>query len=109
MEFQNDPDMAIVYQAETHQNYRMGNTHIKEMSKLYRDIITEIIELGQAEGTIRRDLYLGLVKRFINGAVGEVINAWLNAGRSYDLISMTDPLVDLFIRGIGASSTQERV
>ena len=109
MEFQNDPDMAIVYQAETHQNYRMGNTHIKEMSKLYRDIITEIIELGQAEGTIRRDLYLGLVKRFINGAVGEVINAWLNAGRSYDLISMTDPLVDLFIRGIGASSTRERV
>ena len=109
MEFQNDPNMAIVYQAETHQNYRMGNKHIKEMSKLYRDIITEIIELGQTEGTIRRDLYLGLVKRFINGAIGEVINAWLNADRSYDLISMTDPLMDLFIRGIGANSTSKPV
>lgn len=106
IEFQNDPNMAIVYQAETHQSIRMGNKHIKEMSKLYRDIITEIIELGQAEGTIRRDLYLGLVKRFINGAVEEVINAWLHAGRSYDLISMTDPLVDLFIRGIGAISDE---
>jgi TetR/AcrR family fatty acid metabolism transcriptional regulator len=106
MEFQNDPNMAIVYQAETHQNIRMGNKHIKEMSQLYRDIITEIVELGQTEDTIRRDLNLGLVKRFINGAIEEVIKAWLYTDGSYDLISMTDPLLDLFIRGIGTSSTK---
>ncbi len=100
-EFQNDPNMAIVYQVETHQNIRIGNEHIKEMSQMYRDIISEIIELGQEEGTIRRDLYLGLVKRFINGAVDEVINAWLHSDGNYDLISMADPLVDLFIEGIG--------
>lgn len=100
-EFQNDPDMAVVYQVETHQNIQIGNKHIKEMSQMYRDIISEIIELGQAEGSMRRDLYLGLVKRFINGAVDEVINAWLHSGGSYDLISMADPLVDLFIKGIG--------
>lgn len=100
-EFQKDPDMAIVYQVETHQHVRRANKHIKEMSQMYRDIISEIIELGQAEGSMRRDLYLGLVKRFINGAVDEVINAWLHSGGNYDLISMADPLVDLFIQGIG--------
>ncbi len=102
-EFQKDRNMAIVYQAETHQNRRLGDEQIKEMSKMYRGIISEVVELGQEEGTIRRDLYLGLVKRFINGAVDEVINSWIHSGGQYDLVTMADPLVDLFIKGIGAA------
>jgi TetR/AcrR family fatty acid metabolism transcriptional regulator len=35
------------------------------------------------------------------GAVDETINHWLHSGGKYDLVSMTDPLIDLFIRGIG--------
>ena len=95
--------MAIVYQAETHQNRRLGNEQIKEMSKMYRDIISEVVELGQDEGTIRKDLYMGLVKRFINGAVDEVINSWIHSGGQYDLVTLADPLVDLFIQGIGGA------
>lgn len=68
---------------------------------MYIDIIAEIVENGQAEGFIRKDLYLGLVKRFIIGAVDEVINTWLHSGGRYDLVSMADPLVDLFFNGIG--------
>ena len=100
-EFQRDRNMAIVYQAETHQISRMAEDQIREMSKLYLDIISEIVEFGQEEGAIRRDLYLGLVKRFIIGSVDEVINTWLHAGGQYDLVSMADPLVELIIRGIG--------
>jgi TetR/AcrR family transcriptional regulator, fatty acid metabolism regulator protein len=102
-EFQKDRNMAIVYQAETHQNRPLGTELIKEMSKMYRDIISEVVELGQEEGTIRRDLYMGLVKRFINGAVDEVINSWIHSGGKYDLVTMADPLVDLFITGIGVN------
>ncbi|MGA9476736.1 MAG: TetR/AcrR family transcriptional regulator C-terminal domain-containing protein [Desulfobacterales bacterium] len=42
-----------------------------------------------------------MVKRFIIGAVDEVINTWLHSGGRYDLVSMADPLVDLFFNGIG--------
>ena len=83
------------------QQRRLAQDPIKEMSKMYRDIISEVVELGQEEGTIRRSLYMGLVKRLINGAVDEVINAWIHTGGNYDLASMADPLVDLFINGIG--------
>jgi len=100
-EFQSDMNMAIVYQAETHQSIRLFEEQIKEMSKMYLDIISEIVEQGQEEGVIRKDLYLGLVKRFIIGAVDEVINTWLHSGGKYDLVSMADPLVELFMRGIG--------
>lgn len=96
--------MAIVYQTETHQISRMAEDQIREMSKLYLDIISEIVECGQEEGAIRRDLYLGLVKRMIIGSVDEVINTWLHAGGQYDLVSMAEPLVELFMRGIGVQA-----
>ncbi len=100
-EFQNDINMAIVYQAETHQHRPSSQEIIKEMSKMYRDIISEVVELGQQEGNLRRNLFMGLVMRLINGAVHEVINAWIHSGGTYDLASMADPLVDLFLKGIG--------
>ena len=100
-EFQRDKNMAIVYQAETHQNSRSAEPQIRDMSKMYLDIVSEIVEQGQADGSMRKDLYLSLVKRFIVGAVDETINHWLHSGGKYDLVSMTDPLIDLFIRGIG--------
>jgi TetR/AcrR family fatty acid metabolism transcriptional regulator len=68
---------------------------------MYRDIIAEIVEQGQVEGIFRKDIYVGLVKRFVIGAVDEVINTWIHAGGKYDLASMAEPLVDLFIQGIG--------
>jgi TetR/AcrR family fatty acid metabolism transcriptional regulator len=71
------------------------------MSKMYLDLISEIVECGQEEGSVRRDLYVGLVKRFIIGAIDEVINTWLHSDSNYDLVTMADPLLDLFIRGIG--------
>jgi TetR/AcrR family fatty acid metabolism transcriptional regulator len=106
-EFQKDINMAIVYQAETHQHRRLAQDVIKEMSKWYRNIITEIVELGQKEGHMRHNLYVGLVMRMIIGAVNEAINAWIHSGGSYDLVSMADPLVDLILRGIGVCEAGE--
>ena len=101
-EFQRDRDMAILYQVGTHQIDRLAEDQIREMSKMYQDLISEIVEAGQQEGSIRKDLYVGLVKRFILGGVDEVINTWLHSENDYDLVSMADPLVDLFLKGIGA-------
>ena len=102
-EFQRDRDMAILYQVGTHQIDRLAEDQIREMSKMYQDLISEIVEVGQQEGSIRKDLYVGLVKRFILGGVDEVINTWLHSESDYDLVSMADPLVELFIRGIGTA------
>ena len=100
-EFQRDPNMAVVYLAETRRKNRVVEKQIRTMSKMYFDLVAEIMEQGQQDGTIRRELYLGLVKRFILGSVDEAINTWLHSEGQYDLSSMTDPLMDLFIRGIG--------
>ena len=101
-EFQRDRDMAVVYQAETRRNSPLVKDQIRQMSKTYLDMVAEIVEQGQMEGHFRKDLYMGLVKRYVLGAVEEVINTWVLSGGKYDLESMAEPLVDLLVRGIGA-------
>lgn len=102
-EFQNNIEMVIVFQAETRQVHKSEAVvaYILEIARKYREVIGMIIEDGQREGTMRKDLYLGLVKTYITGAIDEVINSWVLAKGRYDLVSMADPLVDLYIRGIG--------
>ncbi|MDJ0828486.1 MAG: TetR/AcrR family transcriptional regulator [Desulfobacterales bacterium] len=108
-EFQRNKEMAVVYQAEIHQKSRLVEAQIREMAKMYFGIVTEIVEQGQIEGYVRKDLYVGLVKRFILGAVDEVINTWLHSEDQYDLALMADPLVELFFKGIGTSRINEIV
>lgn len=102
-EFQGNIDMAIVFQAETRQVRQSEaiRTHVLDIARKYREVIGMIIEGGQSEGSMRKDLYLGLVKTYITGAIDEVINSWVLADGKYDLVSMADPLVDLYIKGIG--------
>ncbi len=98
-EFQNDMNMAIIFQSEV--RYRRDIAlHIKDVSKMYLEFLSEIIEQGQMEGFLRQDLFVGLVKRFVLGAVEGVINTWVAADGKYDLVSMADPLVDLYLNGI---------
>lgn len=100
-EFQNDRDMAVIFQSEV--RYRRDVApHIKDISKIYFDLLTEIIEQGQNDGILRQNLFMGLVKRFVLGAVEGVINTWVAAEGKYDLASMADPLVDLYLGGIEA-------
>jgi len=106
-EFQRDRKMAEVYRMETRQSHRLMESQIKEMTKMYLDLIASVVEQGQQEASMRQDLYMGLVKRFILGAVEEVINVWVISGGKYDLVSQADPLVDLFLKGIGYQEPSE--
>ena len=100
-EFQRDPNMAVVFQREALQARYIDEGYIKDITKMYLDIIENIIIQGQEEGSIRKDFQPGLAKRFILGAVNEVINTWVVTGVKYDLVAMADPLVDLYFKGIG--------
>ncbi|MCD4677429.1 MAG: TetR family transcriptional regulator [Desulfobacula sp.] len=98
-QFQNDKNMAIIFQSEV-RYLRDIESQIKDISKMYLDLLSDIIEQGQIEGTMRQDLFVGLVKRFILGAVEGVISTWVSAEGRYDLVSMADPLVDLYLSGV---------
>ena len=94
--------MAVVYMAEARKGQHLDSL-LDELTKMYLDVVGEVVEQGQAEGRFRKDLYLSLVKRYILGGVEAIISTWVYAGGRYDLESMADPLVDLFLRGIGSN------
>jgi len=98
-EFQSDKNMAIIFQSEV-RYLRDIESQVKDISKMYLDLLSDIIEQGQIEGSMRQDLFVGLVKRFILGAVEGVISTWVNAHGRYDLGTMADPLVDLYMTGV---------
>lgn len=101
-EFQNDKNMATIFQSEV-RYLRDIESQVKDISKMYLDLLSDIIEQGQVEGSMRQDLFVGLVKRFILGAVEGVISTWVNAHGRYDLGTMADPLVDLYMTGVRGS------
>ncbi|MCD4744508.1 MAG: TetR family transcriptional regulator [Desulfobacteraceae bacterium] len=98
-EFQRDENMAVIFQSEI--RYRRDiEPQMKDISKMYLELLSDIIEQGQIEGEMRQDLFVGLAKRFVLGAVEGVINTWVAAEGKYDLVPMADPLVDLFLNGL---------
>ena len=94
--------MAVVFQREALLARSIRGEYITEVTRMYLDILSEIIRLGQAEGTIRKPLPVGLAKRFILGAVNEVINTWLVTDGQRDMVKLADPLVDFYLDGLGA-------
>ena len=101
--FEKSREMAIVYQVECKKRSHLSKDKIKEMSSMYMELVKEIIELGQQEGTIRKDLSIPLVRQFMVGAIDEVITTWVYTSKKYSLSSMTDPLMDLIVKGIGSN------
>lgn len=102
-EFEQNRDLAVVYEVETRMRRHLSDEKIKEMSRMYFDLVAQIVEQGQNEGTIRHNIPIHLVKQYLIGAVDEVITTWLYSSREYQLASMAEPLVDLFINGIGTA------
>ena len=100
-EFEQNREMAVVYQTETRIRRKVSDAKIKEMSDMYFGLVSEIITQGQKEGVIRQNLHVPLVKQLIIGSIDEVITSWLYSSRKYTLTSMAAPLVELFVRGIG--------
>ncbi|MGM0453038.1 MAG: TetR/AcrR family transcriptional regulator [Thermodesulfobacteriota bacterium] len=106
-EFQRDRNMAVVFQREALLARYVNEDDIKDITKMYLDILDEVIRLGQREGTMRKKMPIGLVKRYILGAVNEVINTWVVNGGKQDLVEMVDPLIDLFFEGLGPRRAAE--
>lgn len=103
-EFEADPDLAAVFQVELRQSYRFMREYPKGELKAYLDLIGEILEQGRREGVFRGDLPVSLMKRFVFGAIDEIVSTWVMSGRKYDLAGTAGQLMELFLRGIAAAS-----
>ncbi len=108
-EFEAYPELAAVFQVELRQSSRFMREYKKGELKQYLDLIGEVVEQGQQEGSFREDLPMGLVKRLIFGTLDEVVSTWVLAGMKYKLQAVAEPIVDLILNGIADKGVTPRI
>jgi TetR/AcrR family fatty acid metabolism transcriptional regulator len=63
--------------------------------------ILEIIEEGQEEGVIRKDVNIYMIRHLMLGMLEHIVTRWLLRGEKGDLLVQYNEAVALLIQGIG--------
>jgi TetR/AcrR family fatty acid metabolism transcriptional regulator len=96
-------DLAVVFQVELRQSTKFMERFTASWLHDYFALLAEIIEEGQAEGTLRADVPLKLVSKSFFGALDEMVTSWILSRGEYDLSELAGPVVDLLLNGAAAT------
>jgi TetR/AcrR family fatty acid metabolism transcriptional regulator len=96
-------DLAVVYQVELRQSTKFMERFTASWLHDYFALLTEVVEEGQAEGSLRDDLPRKLVTKSFFGALDEMVTSWILSRRDYDLGELAGPVVDILLNGAAAS------
>jgi len=67
----------------------------------------EIIEEGQKEGIIRKDVNIYILRQLILGILEHMVTRWLLKGEKYDLMEYYNDVNKLVIYGISQSNRSQ--
>ncbi len=99
-------DLAVVFQVELRQSTKFMERFTAGWLQDYLAVISEVIEEGQNDGTLRPELSRKLATKAFFGALDEMVTSWVLSPKDYDLVSQAAPVVDLFLRGAAASERE---
>jgi len=92
-------DLAAVFQVELRQSTRFMERFTASWLRDYFELLDEVFEGGQQDGTLRADVNRKLAAKMLFGALDETVTSWLLSERRYPLMDLAAPVVDLFLRG----------
>jgi TetR/AcrR family fatty acid metabolism transcriptional regulator len=95
-------DLAAVFQVELRQSIRFMERFAASWLRDYFELLHEVMEAGQRDGSLRADVNRKLAAKMLFGALDETVTSWLLAERRYPLKDHAAPIVDLFLRGAAA-------
>lgn len=96
----NNPEMAIVTQIELRQSNPDVNQGIGSVLKGYFNLIEEVIREGVEQGIFRDDLDIRMARMMLYGTIDEAATSWVMKQCKYELISLVDPIHNLFLHGL---------
>ena len=96
-----NPKLAQVFQLELRQSNKFIKEYAGSRLKEYLNVAGDVIEEGQRQGVIRKDIHPGLMKRALFGSLDEVATHWvLMKNGKYDLEKSAEQIADIFLSGI---------
>jgi TetR/AcrR family fatty acid metabolism transcriptional regulator len=96
----NNPDLAKVTQIELRQSNPLVSQGIGEVMKHYYNLIDDVIRLGIEQGAFRPDTDVRVARTMIFGTLDEATTSWVMKQCKYDLVSLVDPIHNLFLYGL---------
>ncbi|MBK5257369.1 MAG: TetR family transcriptional regulator, partial [Vicinamibacteria bacterium] len=100
-------DVAILFQTELRQSTLMSRLSSKEL-RSYFDLLSKVIEEGQAKGVFTARLPRSLVVQAFFGALDEMVTSWILSPTHYNLVDLAEPVTDLFLGGLDATPKPPR-
>src|SRR5512135_2576007 len=95
-------DLAAVFQVELRQSTRFMERFTASWLRDYFELLDEVIEGGQRDGSLRADVNRKIAAKVLFGALDETVTSWLLSDKKYRLEDLAAPVVDLFLRGAAA-------
>ena len=102
-------DLAAIFQVELRQSTRFMERFTASWLHDYFELLDEVIEEGQRDGTLRSDVSRKLAAKVLFGALDETVTSWLLSEKRYPLRDSAAPVVDLFLRGAAVSGKASRI
>jgi TetR/AcrR family fatty acid metabolism transcriptional regulator len=96
-----DRDLAVVFQVELRSSTKFMEQFSATGVTQYLDLIRSVIEEGQQNGVFRKGINTKIAAKLLFGALDEMATNWVLSRRRYNLIQAADPVVDIFINGVG--------
>ena len=99
---ENDPALAEVVQVELRQGHKFFRGASAHEVSAYFELITSILEEGQATRLFRRDVPVKIATKVLFGAMDQVATSWVLGKRKYRLSDAADAVAAVFLRGVTA-------
>jgi TetR/AcrR family fatty acid metabolism transcriptional regulator len=95
-----NPDYARTLLLEMRVNRCLVETKIYSSFKQFTGKILEILQEGQDEGVVRKDVNLYVLRQLILGILEHVVTRWLLKGEKYDLMDYYEDVSKLVVSAI---------
>jgi len=95
-----NPELAKVTQIELRQSNPEISKGIGQVMKHYYHLIDDVIRVGIEQGAFRPELDVRMARMMIFGTLDEAVTAWVMKQNKYDLVSLVDPIHNLFLYGM---------
>lgn len=101
--FKMNPEYCRTLMLEMRVSKNFIKTTTYDSFKKFTNKILEIIEEGQSEGVIRKDVDIYLIRQLLLGILEHVVTRWLLKGENYELMEHYKDISELVIHGISSS------
>ena len=103
-----DRNLAVVFQVELRSSTKFMEQFSATKVTEYLELIRGVLEEGQRRGAFRAEMNTKVAAKVLFGALDEMATNWVLSRKRYNLLSTAEPLLDVFLNGIGRRRTSKQ-